>query len=75
MMMKNQFGLEPGTWRNIAQGEIIVVTELQTHQFVGGTVEPLNEPIVLYRDILISAEKHVTYGMILSEFKTKFSRE
>lgn len=74
MMMKNSFGIEPGTWRNVAKGDIVVVTEIQTHHFVGGDLIELPEPEVLYRDLIINVEKHVTYGMNLTEFKLKFAR-
>ena len=70
----NQFGIEHGVWRHNGTMATQVVTEVITHQYEDGVMKELEDPLVCYRDLQISAEKHVTYSMKLSEFKVKFSK-
>lgn len=69
----NNIGVEPGIWQHIGTGENQVVTEIQTHEFVGGAVIVMDDPMVIYRDV-IEANTHIRYGMKKSEFIVKFKK-
>lgn len=77
MWHKNQFGLEPGTYRHKGTGEIMVVSEITNYQYnaENNMMGEVTDPIVTYRDLIPSAEKYITYGMALSVFKEKFIKE
>lgn len=72
----NEYNLEPGIYQHY-KGGLYVVTELVTHMDNSkGKMEPLNDPIVCYRD-LKSIPRHVNgkmqyphqmYGRPLSSF-------
>lgn len=70
----NQYGIEPGVWKHVGTGALQVVTEIVTHQYDNGEMKEVADPVVVYRDLIISAEKHISYSMPLTEFKQKFTK-
>jgi hypothetical protein len=74
MWTKNQFQLEPGTYRHKGTLVPVVVTELVTHEFKDSEMVELIEPRVVYRDLVPEVKLYVTYSMLLTMFKEKFER-
>lgn len=76
MWHKNQFSLEPGTYRNKADDAVVVVTELVTHEWRPLQMDQFERehPLVVYRDLTPKAEKYVTQSMLLNDFREKFVR-
>jgi hypothetical protein len=71
----NQFGIEPGVWKHSGGKGTIVVSNIVTHLYSNGEMIELEDPQVVYRDLIINADKMVTYSMVLSEFKRKFTKD
>ena len=74
MWRKNQYQLEPGTYRNKSTDETVVVSELVTHEWRVLQQDHLErvDPLVVYRDLMPSVEKYVTYSLVLSQFNLMF---
>ena len=67
----NKHGIGHGVWKHKGTGEMIVVIEIVTHRFVGGAQEKMEQPMVVYRDLMLGIDFPV-YSIGLIEFKLKF---
>lgn len=72
MWLNNQFNIRPGVHQHNGTGTPIVVTDIATHEWNGSEHVKAEDPLVIYRDLVPSAEEYVSYSMKMSEFKVKF---
>lgn len=72
MLRINQFYIEPGTYKFKHSDQIVVVSEIVTHEFKDSQQQERSEPLIVYRDLVQSVEKYVTYSMNKSDFQERF---
>ncbi len=63
--------LAPGTWKHTGTDAVVVVTNVVTHAYADGEMNPCT-PLVVYRDLQTSGVDHIAYAMDIETFKTKF---